>query len=172
MQWTWVCNRKLVMDREVWRAAVHGVAKSRIRLSDWTELNWSLPGDRTGAPTGREPSSLKVILQKHPLICRVWVGVNLAPTGLPLQGSLTSQSLTSEPGGKGLVVRRGCLQGWSWRAGSWAVLNEMKWVPRTAEYKIQKQPPWPMESLYTTKKLKLLVPQYGLSIRVIWPHGL
>ena len=31
---------ELVMDRDVWRAAIHGVAKSRTRLSDWTELNW------------------------------------------------------------------------------------------------------------------------------------
>ena len=32
--------QELVMDREAWRAAIHGVTKSWRRQSDWTELNW------------------------------------------------------------------------------------------------------------------------------------
>ena len=45
--------RKLVIDREAWRAAVHGVTKSRTRLSDWTELterNRALDESRRNSP--------------------------------------------------------------------------------------------------------------------------
>ena len=39
-QWTWVSKlHELVMDREAWRAVIHGVAKSWIQLSNWTEMN-------------------------------------------------------------------------------------------------------------------------------------
>ena len=37
---------ELVRDREAWHAAIHGVTKSWIQLSDWTELNWELVMDR------------------------------------------------------------------------------------------------------------------------------
>ena len=33
--------RELVMDREAWRAGIHGVTKNRTQLSNWTELNWT-----------------------------------------------------------------------------------------------------------------------------------
>ena len=61
---------ELVMDSEAWRAAIHGVTKSRTRLSDWTELKSIVVIDRAF----RRRSYLKVIKRKDwhvPLIVMI-----------------------------------------------------------------------------------------------------
>ena len=57
--------RELVMDREAWCAAIHGVTKSRTRLSDWTKLNWTFIEPVTSL---RRPELHR---DRHNLIC--WV---------------------------------------------------------------------------------------------------
>ena len=52
--------RELVMDREAWRAAIRGVAKSWTRLSDWTELNWNVWPQGSELPTS--PGTLAYLL--------------------------------------------------------------------------------------------------------------
>ena len=54
--------RELVMDREAWHAAIHGVAKIRTRMSDWTELNWYTYGSSAAIETKSTCLSSKCFL--------------------------------------------------------------------------------------------------------------
>ena len=76
--------RELVMDREAWRAVIHGVAKSRTWLSDWTELNWTEPGEwlyqsflgrHNSIPNiwcRDQTSDLEEVIRKHSIIILTW----------------------------------------------------------------------------------------------------
>ena len=76
--------RELVMDREAWRAVIHGVANSRTRLSDWTELNyccWTVLGFDSVSPSPPPPG----LSYFYSLVSAVdlWTAVQLYTCSLP-----------------------------------------------------------------------------------------
>jgi len=65
--------RELVMDREAWRAAIHGFTKSRTRLSYWTELSVITVGNRTIHVFLLRSSSHSVSQNDCPFWCQMQV---------------------------------------------------------------------------------------------------
>ena len=62
---------ELVMDREAWRAVIHGVTKSRTLLSDWTELNWTDDAEAE-APILWPPDTKSWLIRKDPDAEKDW----------------------------------------------------------------------------------------------------
>ena len=91
--------RELVMDREAWRAVIHGVAKSQTRLSNWTELN---PRPSAWEPLRRDPQGCS-LRDLHMILMpmKVWetqlpklsAVQNLAVNKSPWQGALEGKGL-------------------------------------------------------------------------------
>ena len=93
---------KLVMDREAWHAALHGVAKSWTWLSDWTELNrrtninnLKYPGDTNLMSESKE--ELKTLLMNVKEESeKGGLKLNIQKTNIMALGPITSSQIDGE----------------------------------------------------------------------------
>ena len=78
--------RELVLDREAWHAAIHGVTKSQTQLSDWTELNKKYLKIPT-ATSGISSTAAALLLTHVPFFVTPWTVACQAPLsmGFPRQ---------------------------------------------------------------------------------------
>ena len=107
--------RELLMDREAWRAAIHGVMKSWTRLSNWTELNWIFLGNIMDFLCGSDCKESA---------CRVG------------DSGLIPESRRSPGEGKHKPLQYSCLQNSMDRGAWWAIAHGLQraghdWVTNT-----------------------------------------
>ena len=95
--WVWASSKELVMDREAWHAAVHGVTKSWTQLSTWSELSWEggpLPLSCGG------PACVPICGRGCHCCCSSLQGggfIQVAAGSLGSHSTLTSSSLQRDP---------------------------------------------------------------------------
>ena len=77
---------ELVMDREAWRAAIHGVTKSQTWLSNWTELNWTLMAES-------EEEQKRLLMKVKEESEEVGLKLNIQKTKIMASGPITSQEI-------------------------------------------------------------------------------
>ena len=101
--------RELVMDRETWRAAIHGVTKIRTRLSDWSDLIWSDADDTTlTAESEEELKSLLMKVKKESE--KVGLKFNIQKTKIMASGPITSWQIVWGSSGNSVRLYFGGLQ--------------------------------------------------------------
>ena len=108
--------RDLVIDREAWLAAIHGVAKSRTRLSEWTELNWTLHKHKC-LPLSTTATATAKSLQSCPTLCDPIDG---SPPGSPSLGFSRQEHWS------GLPFPSPMHEGEKWKWSS-SVLSDSEW---------------------------------------------
>ena len=85
---------ELVMDREAWQAAIHGVSKSWTRLSDWTELNLRYADDTTLMAESEELKSLLMKVKEESE--KVGLKLNIQKTKIVASGPITSWQIDGD----------------------------------------------------------------------------
>ena len=125
--------RELVMDREAWRAAIHGVTKSWTQLSDWTELNWIY--DKAGKNVQwRKASLFSALVKTGQLPAKEWNWTTLIPYA-EINSKLIKHSLNPRTGIVPWAEHRLHKKFWldgemnGWTVGWWRDGKEKQWIP-------------------------------------------